>query len=57
MDIGAARTRRVDIKETKKMIAETLKGTGLIDEVYTGEVTLGITAGGVVFIRKSETLK
>ncbi len=57
MDIGTAKTRRVDIKETKKMIAETLKGTGLIDEVYTGEVTVGITAGGVMFIRKSETLK
>ena len=47
----------VDMKETKKVIAETLKQVKLIDETYTGEVTVGLNNGGVMFIRKSETLK
>lgn len=47
----------VDLKETKRLIADTFKQTGLICESYTGEVTVGITDGGVTFIRKSETLK
>lgn len=46
-----------DVKETKKALADSLKRIGLIDESYTGEVTVGITNGGVMFIRKSETLK
>ncbi len=47
----------LDVKETKRVIAETLKQVGLIDEAYTGEVTVGLNNGGVMFIRKSETLK
>ncbi len=46
-----------DVKETKRVIAETLKQVKLIDETYTGEVTVGFNNGGVMFIRKSETLK
>ncbi len=46
-----------DMKETKKIIADTFKQIGLIDETYTGEITIGITNGGVMFIRKSETLR
>ncbi|HEX9021656.1 MAG TPA: hypothetical protein VF903_10400, partial [Nitrospirota bacterium] len=53
----AAKKGVADIKETKKIIAETLRQTGIIDEKYTGEVTVGINDGGVMFIRKSETLK
>lgn len=46
-----------DIKEAKKVIAETLRQTGIINGTYTGEVTVGINEGGVMFIRKNETLK
>jgi len=46
-----------DIKEAKKAIADAFKRTGLIREGYTGEVTVGLTNGGIMFIRKSETLK
>jgi hypothetical protein len=48
---------RVDVKEIKKIIADAFKQAGLIDEIYSGEVTVGINNGGVMFIRKSETLK
>jgi len=46
-----------DIKGAKRIIAETFRQIGLIDESYTGEVTVGLNDGGVLFIRKSETLK
>jgi len=57
--MGADDTRNgsVDMKETKRVIAETLKQVNLIDDTYTGEVTVGLNNGGVMFIRKSETLK
>lgn len=57
MCAGEAKRGVADIKETKKIIAETLRQAGLIDETYTGEVTIGLNNGGVMFIRKSETLK
>lgn len=47
----------INMKETKRVIAETLRQMGLIHETYTGEVTVGFNNGGVLFIRKSETLK
>lgn len=50
-------SRTPDIKGLKKTIGETFRQTGLIDETYTGEVTVGLNNGGVMFIRKSETLK
>lgn len=46
-----------DIKETKRTIADAFRQAGIIDETYTGEVTVGINDGGITFIRKSETLK
>jgi hypothetical protein len=49
--------KNLDVKKTKKIIADTFKQLGLTDETYTGEVTVGLNNGGVLFIRKSETLK
>jgi hypothetical protein len=46
-----------EVKEIKKILAETLKRINLVNDTYTGEVTLGLTDGGVTYIRKSETLK
>ena len=43
--------------DLKKFIAEALKRSGLIPENWTGEITIGVNNGGVVFIRKSETVK
>jgi hypothetical protein len=44
-------------KEWKRILVEVLKKLELIDERWTGEITIGINEGGVRFIRKSETLK
>lgn len=41
----------------KKVLAEVLKRLGLIPENWTGEITIGMTNGGVTFVRKSETIK
>ena len=38
-------------------MADMVKQVRLIDEAYTGEVTVGFNHGGVTLIRKSETLK
>ena len=57
MDTGGVRKSPMDIKGTKKIIADTFREIGLIDGSYTGEVTIGLNDGGVVFIRKSETYK
>ncbi len=57
MCAGEPKRDVADIKETKKIIAETFRQTGLIDESYSGEVTIGLNNGGVMFIRRSETLK
>jgi len=46
-----------EVKEIKKVLAETLKRIKLVNDTYTGEVTLGINDGGITYIRKSETLK
>jgi len=46
-----------DMTAAKRTIADTFRQLGLVDETYTGEVTVGFTSGGVMFIRKSETLK
>jgi hypothetical protein len=52
-----AKYQKTDIKDAKKIIADTLKQTRLIGERYTGELTVGFSDGGVIFIRKSETIK
>lgn len=52
-----AKARTSNIQGIKRIIADTFKKVGLIDETYTGEVTVGINDGGIMFIRKSETLK
>jgi hypothetical protein len=41
----------------KKVLSETLKKLKIIDERWTGEITIGINEGGIRFIRRSETLK
>ncbi|SPQ00497.1 hypothetical protein NBG4_250029 [Candidatus Sulfobium mesophilum] len=41
----------------KKLIADLLKKIGIIDEHFSGELTIGFTDGSIKFIRKSETLK
>ncbi len=57
MDVEKKNNKFMDIVATKRIIADTFIQIGLIDETYTGEVTVGFTSGGVIFIRKSETLK
>lgn len=57
MDAGVVNKNALNVKETKKIITDTFRQLGLIDESYTGEVTIGLNDGGVMFIRKSETLK
>lgn len=52
-----AKKNAKDMKETKQVLADMLRQVRLIDETYTGEVTIGLNNGGVMFIRKSETLK
>lgn len=58
-DMGADKTTNSgrDMTAAKRTIADTFRQLGLVDETYTGEVTVGFTSGGVMFIRKSETLK
>ncbi len=45
------------MKERKEALCEVLKLVKLIDDTFTGEITIGINSGGVTFIRRSETLK
>jgi hypothetical protein len=57
MDADKTNNSRRDMTAAKRIIADAFRQIGLIDETYTGEVTVGFTSGGVIFIRKSETLK
>jgi hypothetical protein len=57
MDADKKNARGRDMAAAKRTIAETFRQLGLTDETYTGEVTVGFNSGGVVFVRKSETLK
>jgi hypothetical protein len=41
----------------KKLLSEALKKLEIIPDDWTGEITVGLQNGGVVFVRKSETLK
>ncbi len=57
MSAERAKIASPDLKETKRVIAESFKQIRLIEDAYTGEVTISFNSGGVMFIRKSETLK
>jgi len=41
----------------KKLLSEALRKLEIIPDDWTGEITIGIQNGGIVFVRKSETLK
>ncbi len=41
----------------KKLLVDVLKRLKLISDKWTGEITIGITEGGIKFIRRSETIK
>lgn len=57
MGVDRTNSNGRDIAEAKRIIADTFRQIGIINEIYTGEVTVGFNSGGVMFIRKSETLK
>lgn len=57
MNADRTNKSRKDMTTAKRIIADTFRQLGLINETYTGEVTVGFTSGGVMFLRKSETLK
>jgi len=41
----------------KKLLSGALRKLEIIPDDWTGEITIGIQNGGIVFVRKSETLK
>jgi len=41
----------------KKLLSEALRKQEIIPDGWTGEITIGVQNGGIVFVRKSETLK
>ncbi len=41
----------------KKLLSEALRKLEIIPNDWTGEITIGVQNGGIVFVRKSETLK
>lgn len=41
----------------KKALSEALRKLEITPDDWTGEITIGIQNGGIVFVRKSETLK
>jgi len=41
----------------KKLLSETLRKLEIIPDDWTGEISIGLQNGGIVFVRKSETLK
>jgi len=41
----------------KKLLSEALKKLEIIPDDWTGEIIIGLQNGGIVFVRKSETLK
>lgn len=41
----------------KEVLKQAFVKLGLIKERFTGEITIGMTEGGIKFVRKSETIK
>ena len=41
----------------KKLLSEALRKLDIIPDGWTGEITIGLQNGGIIFVRKSETLK
>lgn len=41
----------------KEVLKQALVKLGIIKDRFTGEITIGMTEGGVKFVRKSETIK
>ncbi|MBI5664076.1 MAG: hypothetical protein HZC49_03140 [Nitrospirae bacterium] len=41
----------------KKLLAEALRKIEIVQDDWTGEITIGMQNGGIIFVRKSETLK
>jgi len=41
----------------KKLLSEALRKLEIIPDDWTGEIIIGLQNGGIVFVRKSETLK
>ncbi|HBH62717.1 MAG TPA: hypothetical protein DDX85_13470 [Nitrospiraceae bacterium] len=41
----------------KRLLSETLRKLEVISDDWTGEISIGVQNGGIVFVRKSETLK
>jgi hypothetical protein len=41
----------------KKSLSEALRKLEIIPDGWTGEITIGMQNGGIIFVRKSETLK
>jgi hypothetical protein len=41
----------------KRLLSEALRKLEIIPDDWTGEITIGMQNGGIIFVRKSETLK
>jgi hypothetical protein len=41
----------------KKSLSEALRKLEITPDDWTGEITIGVQNGGIIFVRKSETMK